>query len=73
MLEINTQNATKVTLNGHFYAANHTMLLTMVDRKICKTTSEAKSTMRCFICEATSKHFNNSDITNEIGEVVTKV
>lgn len=31
----------------------------MVDGKICNTLSETKSTMKCYLCDATSKDFNN--------------
>lgn len=36
----------------------HTMLLTMVDGKVCNAMTDTTSTMRCYICGQTSKEFN---------------
>ena len=33
--------------------------LTMVDQKVINTLTETKSTMRCYVCGATPKQFNN--------------
>lgn len=41
----------------------HKMILTMVDGKVCNAITNTASTMRCYICGATSKMFNK--ITNE--------
>ncbi|KAG5892143.1 hypothetical protein JTB14_032362 [Gonioctena quinquepunctata] len=38
----------------------------MIDGKVCNAASDTKSTLRCFICGATSKYFNNLDITKAI-------
>lgn len=35
----------------------NTMLFTMVGGKICNAATDTKSTMRCYICGATSKEF----------------
>lgn len=43
----------------------HTLLFTMVDGKICNAAIHTKSTMRCYICGATSKEFN--DLTKKKG------
>lgn len=37
----------------------HKLLFTMVDGKVCNAASDTSSTMRCYICKATSKEFNN--------------
>lgn len=37
----------------------HTLTLTMVDAKVCNAATQTSSTMRCYICGATSKQFNN--------------
>lgn len=37
----------------------HTLLLTMVDGKVCNAATDTASTMRCYICGQTSKDFNN--------------
>jgi len=36
----------------------HKLLLTMVDGKVCNSVADNKSTMKCYICKATSKQFN---------------
>lgn len=68
----NTLAATNVTLNGNFYSVKHTMLLTMVDGKVCNAATETKSTLRCFICGDTSKDFNNLGLTKEVREETLK-
>lgn len=40
----------------------HTLTLTMVDAKVCNAATQTSSTMRCYICGATSKQFNNLNI-----------
>lgn len=40
----------------------HTLKLTMVDAKVCNAATQTSSTMRCYICGATSKQFNNLNI-----------
>src|ERR1700712_4702935 len=42
-------------------AVEHVMMLTMVDGKVCNAATTTKSTMRCYICGATSKKFNDLD------------
>lgn len=37
----------------------HILLLTMIDAKVCNAATNTSSTMRCYICEETSKNFNN--------------
>ncbi|CAH1111441.1 unnamed protein product [Psylliodes chrysocephalus] len=37
----------------------HKMLFTMVDGKACNAATHTKSTMRCYICDATSSEFND--------------
>lgn len=37
----------------------HKMLFTMVDGKVCNAATNTKSTMRCYICNATSSEFND--------------
>lgn len=37
----------------------HKMLFTMVDGKVCNAATHTKSTMRCYICNATSSEFND--------------
>lgn len=40
----------------------HTLRLTMVDAKVCNAATQTSSTMRCYICGATSKQFNNLNV-----------
>lgn len=54
------ENATKLQnttfiLNEKSYSVKHTM----VDAKICNAATETTSTIRCYICGATSKEFNS--------------
>lgn len=44
----------------------HTMLFTMIDAKVCNAATQTTSTMRCYICGATSKEFNNLSIKKEV-------
>lgn len=37
----------------------HTLLLTMVDGKVCNAATDTASTLRCYICGQTSKDFNS--------------
>lgn len=43
---------------------NHTILLTMVDGKVCNAATDTTSTMRCYICGQTSKDFNKLERSN---------
>ncbi|XP_050298635.1 uncharacterized protein LOC126737681 [Anthonomus grandis grandis] len=45
-------NKTKVQMK------ENTMMLTMVDGKVCNSVTSTSSTMRCYICGLTSKDFN---------------
>lgn len=40
-------------------SVKHTLLFTMIDSKVCNATTSTRSTMKCYICGATSKDFNN--------------
>lgn len=46
----------------------HTMLCTMVDSKICNAAIHTKPTMRCYICGATSKEFNDLTKKRDVKE-----
>ena len=48
-------------------SVKHTMILAMVDGKVCNALTNTASTMRCYICGATSKHFNKLSRTREVG------
>lgn len=40
-------------------SVKHSMMLTMVDGKVCNAVTDTKSTFKCYICGATSKQFND--------------
>ncbi|CAH0563012.1 unnamed protein product [Brassicogethes aeneus] len=46
----------------------HTMLFTMVDGKVCNAATLTTSTMKCYICGATSKEFNDLSKTRDVKE-----
>lgn len=43
----------------------HSLMLTMVDAKVCNSATNTTSTMKCYICGATSKDFNKLDRQRE--------
>lgn len=49
---------TTIKLENNEYDIKFKMLLTMVDAKICNAATETSSTLRCYICNETSKDFN---------------
>lgn len=54
-----------IVLAQRLYTVKHTLLLTMVDAKVCNAATQTTSTMKCYICGATSKTFNElSQITS---------
>lgn len=48
-------------VNGKVFTVNFVMMLTMIDGKVCNALTNTSSTQRCYICNATSKDFNNVD------------
>ena len=58
--------STLVTLGSREYNIKYNMLLTMVDGKVCNAATGTKSTMRCYICDATSKDFNNISVSRPV-------
>lgn len=63
------ENSKFTTQEGLSANVKHTMLLTMVDAKVCNAATQTSSTMRCYICGATSKQFNdlNRKINVDVG------
>jgi hypothetical protein len=57
---------TKVTLEDKYFSVKHTLLLTMIDAKVCNAATHKISTMRCYICGETSKDYNNLSIKKEV-------
>lgn len=66
------ENAIKLLQNTEYiqgektFSVKHTMMLTMVDAKVCNAATGTASTMRCYICGATSKKFNDLTIKCDI-------
>ena len=56
----------KVTLTDKHLSVKHTLLLTMIDAKVCNATTLTTSTIRCYICGETSKDYNNLSIKKEV-------
>lgn len=66
-LEINSINDEVQNLKS-FSTSNieveYTMILTMVDNKVCNAAMGTSSSMRCYICNAKPKEMNNLDLVN---------
>lgn len=56
----NIQNS-NVLVQSKQIGIKHELIFSMVDGKVCNAVTETTSTMRCFICGATSTHFNKID------------
>lgn len=55
--KIATLNNIKIEGKGTI-SIKHTMILIMVDSKVCNAATTTMSTIKCYICGATSKDFN---------------
>lgn len=64
--QIQTLQETKVRRPEGDLCIKHTLLMTMVDAKVCNAATETASTMRCYICKATSKDFNDLSKTKNV-------
>lgn len=62
----NNLKPTTVTLGSRDYEMKCNMLLTMVDGKVCNAATGTKSTLRCYICGATSKEFNDISVSRPV-------
>ena len=56
------------TREGLSASVKHSMAFTMVDGKVCNAATQTKSTMRCYICGATSKLFNDLTIKKDVND-----
>lgn len=63
---INSLQNTTFLLKDKSYILKHTMALTMVDAKVCNAATQTTSTMKCYICGATSKEFNDLTIKKDV-------
>lgn len=59
--EIELLVPTQIIMDGKKYSVEHRLVLTMIDGKLCNSLSDNKSTMKCYLCDATSKQFNDLD------------
>lgn len=59
--EVKTLTSLKVEIAGKKISVNYQLCFTMVDGKVCNSVTNTTSAMRCFICQETSKNFNNID------------
>jgi len=50
-----------VTFDNKSFIVTHNLILAMVDGKICNALTDTTSTLKCFLCGATSKQFNLID------------
>lgn len=59
------------TTNFEGTSTKHTLLLTMVDGKVCNAATQTTSTMKCFICGQSSSKFN--DLTKKLPSTKTSL
>lgn len=57
--QIQNLKPTEIIKNGRKIRISYTMLLTMVDGKVCSSLTETKSSARCYICKAKPTQMNN--------------
>ncbi|KAK4876059.1 hypothetical protein RN001_012481 [Aquatica leii] len=70
--KINLLEPTQITQVNKKFLVKHVMMFTMVDAKVCNAATDTKSTMKCYICGATSKDFNNLSARKQINEDALK-
>lgn len=58
-------NPTEVEADNKVIRVSHTLVLTMVDGKVCNAATNTTSTMKCYICKQTSKDFSNLNNIDE--------
>ena len=63
---IDSLKTTKVNLFDRQLSVKYIMMLTMVDGKVCNAATQTTSTMKCYICGASSKDFNNIGAEKEV-------
>ncbi|KAL4721260.1 hypothetical protein ACJJTC_000227 [Scirpophaga incertulas] len=67
--QIDQLTETKVTFRSYEAVVHHKLLFTMIDGKVCNSATNTGSTMRCYICKATSKDFNKLEMFKETAEI----
>lgn len=64
--KIRSLQESRVSVAGKNLTVKHAMLFKMIDGKIYNAATETTCTMKCYICGATSKNFNDLSKTKEI-------
>ncbi|XP_050312211.1 uncharacterized protein LOC126747535 [Anthonomus grandis grandis] len=59
--QISDLQPTKLDIQGNNVFLKHILYFTMIDGKLCNAVTENTSTQRCYLCNLTSKDFNNID------------
>lgn len=59
--QINNLNPFETTVDGKKVCVTCILTLTMIDTKVCNSLSDTMSAMRCYLCNCTSKSFNDID------------
>jgi hypothetical protein len=56
---------------GKGICVKYNLMFTIIDNKVCNAVTDTKSTLRCYLCGATSKDFNNINdiLQKEITEI----
>ncbi|WP_209391488.1 hypothetical protein, partial [Chryseobacterium sp. RR2-3-20] len=57
--QVKQLSETEITNPNSIISVQHTLLLTIVDAKVCNSATNTTSTIRCYICGKTSKNFND--------------
>lgn len=57
--QINELNPFESTINGKTIRVKYNLILTMIDTKVCNSLTNTTSAMRCYLCNCTSKEFND--------------
>lgn len=59
--EIKHLNNSTVELGEKVVVVRHSLILSMIDGKVCNALTETTSTQKCYLCGSTSKDFNQID------------
>ncbi|XP_077272350.1 uncharacterized protein LOC143902954 isoform X2 [Temnothorax americanus] len=59
--QIKNLNPFETIINGKKVCVKYILTLTMIDTKVCNSLSDTTSAMRCYLCNCTSKSFNDID------------
>lgn len=60
----------QTTVDGNQLSVSYKLSLTMIDGKVCNSVTDTSSSQRCYLCQCTSKEFNDIDkvLKKEINE-----